>query len=184
MKWLILIAALAPNIALATCPPVPDRTSRHIELLDLLASAQNETQAREWSNELWGIWATAPDAAAQEILRRGMERRAAYDFKGALEDFDTLVDYCPDYAEGYNQRAFVNFIRQNYEASLEDLELALQITPDHIGALSGKALTLMQMGRQREGQIILRQALLLNPWLPERHRVVPLDSLPSPDREL
>ena len=175
MRFVILLAALLPVPALATCPPVPERSARHVELMGLIAQAPNETQAREYSNELWGIWGTAPDEAAQEILQRGMERRAAYDLVGAAQDFDALIAYCPDYAEGYNQRAFINFIGQDYAAALVDLDRAIALTPDHIGAISGRALTLLQLGRTREGQLGLRAALALNPWLPERNRIAPLE---------
>lgn len=176
MSLLFLIPLLAPASVFAACPPMPERSARHAELMDLIANAPNETIAREYSNELWGIWGTAPDETAQEILQRGMERRAAYDFVGAIKDFDALIKYCPHYAEGYNQRAFINFIGQDYAAALVDLDRALTLTPDHIGALSGRALTLLQLGRTREGQIGLRAALALNPWLPERNRIAPLPS--------
>lgn len=142
-----------------------------------IATADNETDAQRLSNALWEIWITAPDQTAQEILRRGMERRSGYDFAGALKDFDALVDYCPKYAEGYNQRAFVNFLRGDFELSLADLERAIEITPDHIGALSGRALALMELGRTHEGQLALRDALKLNPWLPERHSLIPIDDI-------
>ncbi len=175
MRYVLIAAFFSPAIALADCPEVPDRSNRHTQLMQLVAEAPNETQAREWTNELWEIWATAPDETAQEILQRGMERRASYDFAGAIKDFDTLITYCPNYAEGYNQRAFVNFIVQDYELSLADLNRALAILPDHIGALTGKALALIQLGRDREGQIALRQAVALHPWLPERKRLVPLE---------
>ncbi|MFY0690726.1 MAG: hypothetical protein JXR14_02250 [Paracoccaceae bacterium] len=165
---------MLPTAALAACPALPDRSARHIELMGLVAEASDEQTARGLNNELWEIWTTAPDEIAQELLKRGMGRRASYDFLGALQDFDKLVEYCPDYAEGYNQRAFVNFIRGDYPAALTDLDRALDRTPDHIGALSGKALTLLQMGKTREGQLVLRDALKLNPWLPERFQLAPL----------
>ncbi|SFR57021.1 tetratricopeptide repeat protein [Litoreibacter janthinus] len=174
MRYLYLLPFLLPVAAFAACPPPPERSARHTELMALVAEATNETQAREYTNELWGIWATAPDETAQEVLDRGMKRRASYDFVGALSDFDALIDYCPDYAEGYNQRAFVNFIREDYETALKDLNRAVELTPDHIGAIVGRALALMQLGQTREGQIALRKALLLNPWLPERNRIIPL----------
>jgi Flp pilus assembly protein TadD len=79
-----------------------------------------------------------------------------------------LVEYCPDYAEGYNQRAFASFLRRDYNAALVDLNKALEIMPNHIAALSGKGMTLMGMGRNEEGQEALRGALALNPWLAER----------------
>jgi hypothetical protein len=38
--------------------------------------------------------------------------------------------------------------------------------------LSGKALTLMGLGRDAEAQTVLRAALALNPWLEERALLV------------
>ena len=123
---------------------------------------------RVLSNRLWELWATAPDEAAQALLDRGMTARASYDFLSALEAFDRLVEYCPDYAEGYNQRAFVNFLREDFAAALVDLDEALARRPSHVAALSGKALTLMGLGRHDEAQVFLRLAYELNPWIPER----------------
>lgn len=179
MRIVLLALSFAPGLAFADCPPLPDRSARHSELMDLVAQAPNEMAAQELNNELWGIWATAPDETAQQILQRGMERRASYDFAGALEDFNALVDYCPHYAEGYNQRAFVNFLTGEHEISLIDLDRTLAITPDHIGALSGRALVLMELGRMAEGQTALREALTRNPWLPERNRLLPADKAPT-----
>ncbi|SDW16350.1 tetratricopeptide repeat protein [Litoreibacter albidus] len=178
MRIVFLLALALPVAATAACPPPPERSPRHIELMAAVAAAPDEMTARQHTNELWGIWAKAPDGTAQQILDRGMTRRASYDFVGALADFDKLIAYCPDYAEGYNQRAFVNFIREDYEAALLDLNRALALTPDHIGAIVGRALALIELGQHRAGQIALRKALLLNPWLPERNRITAL-----PDRE-
>ena len=182
MKVIATICCLAaPTLAAAQCPDLPPRSETHTRLMIEVAKAGSEAEARQLNNQLWEIWTTAPDQAAQEILRRGMERRASYDFAGALKDFATLIDYCPNYAEGYNQRAFVHFIRGDHQQALNDLERALEITPDHIGVISGMALTLMELGQMREGQIVLREALKLNPWLPERHRLIPLDQLEDTD---
>ncbi len=178
MRYLLLIiAALSPSAVFAACPAVPDNSAKLTPLMEAVRNAPNETSARELNDSLWKIWTTAPDTAAQDMLDRGMSRRSVYDFVGALADFDQLTAYCPDYAEGYNQRAFVHFLRQDYDAAVVDLSKALEITPDHIGAASGLALTLLDMGREAEGQIALRHALTLNPWLPERFRLKPLEEL-------
>ncbi|WP_212524013.1 tetratricopeptide repeat protein [Actibacterium sp. MT2.3-13A] len=168
MRALLSLILLSGPAWAGDCPPAPDHGARLAALIAAAQAAATEPEARRITDDMWALWTDAPDARAQELLNAGMERRAAYDFAGAARAFDALVAYCPDYAEGYNQRAFVAFLRQDYAAALEDLERALALTPDHIPALAGKALTLMGLGRMDEGQAVLRAALALNPWLPER----------------
>ena len=116
-------------------------------------------EAQELSSRLWAeYWTRAPDEAAQQLLDDGMQALRYGDFLRAYEKLDRLVDYCPDFAEGYNQRAFVSFLQQNFQAALDDLDRTLEITPTHIGALSGRALSLMGLGREEDGQAALREA--------------------------
>ncbi len=170
MAMRILIATLligAPAWA-ETCPAAPDHSVRHAELIEAVREAPSEMAARLITNEMWELWADAPDEPAQEILDRGMQRRAGFDLGGALEDFNRLVSYCPNYAEGYNQRAFVNFIRQDYQAALVDLNRAIELSPTHIGAITGRAMAHISLGDVTAAQADLRVAVGLNPWLPER----------------
>lgn len=169
MQHLFLVMPLLiAGSAWAECPAVPDLKDEMDGVLAAIREAPTEMDARTLMNDLWKLYTAAPDEPAQELLDRGMEARGSYDFLGAIDAFDRLVEYCPDYAEGYNQRAFVNFLRQDYAPALEDLERALERRPDHVPALAGKALTLMGLGREDEAQVVLRRALELNPWLPER----------------
>ena len=168
MRWIVLLLATAAPLSAETCPPAPDHTEAIARILAELQSAPDEAAAIGLSQDLWKIWTDAPDDRAQDLLDRGMAQREGYDYLGARGTFDLLVDYCPDYAEGYNQRAFASFLRQDYAAALVDLDRALELRPRHVAALSGKALTLMALGRMEEGQAALRAALALNPWLAER----------------
>jgi len=175
---LFLVSACLASSAHADCPPPPDIAAEEAQLLELAQAAQNELAAQPIRQALWKLWATAPDETAQALLDRGMTARGSYDFLGAINAFDRLVEYCPDYAEGYNQRAFVNFLREDFEAALPDLDRALERSPRHVAALSGKALTLMGLGRGDEAQEVLREAVKLNPWIPERGL---LQELPGED---
>lgn len=150
------------------CAPVPDTRAEIAGLHAQLQAAPSETAARPLIGALWQVWTRAPDAAAQALLDEGMRKRREYDFAGAVEVFDALIAYCPDYAEGWNQRAFARFLQDRYDAALGDLDRALALSPTHTAALSGKALTLIRMGRMGLAQDVLRAAVALNPWLPER----------------
>ena len=178
MKLVLTAFALMAGPAFAqTCPEPPDHRAAIAGLIEQVQEAEDERSARLISNEMWQYWADAPDTRAQELLDEGMTRREAHDFAGAVDAFDALVAYCPDYAEGYNQRAFVNFIRQDYVAALPDLERALELSPRHIAAMTGQALTLVALQRPGEAALILRHALDLNPWLVERHLLPGLEAL-------
>ncbi|MDA8587220.1 hypothetical protein N9L47_13315 [Rhodobacteraceae bacterium] len=172
MKHLFALPLICAGPAFAACPPPPDIQAAEDRLLSEVRVAPNERAARELSNNLWELWTMAPDDAAQDLLDKGMQARSSFDFVLAVSSFDALTEYCPDYAEGYNQRAFVNFLREDYEAALIDLDLALERSPQHVGALSGKALSLIGLERQAEAQDVLRDALKLNPWLSERHLLI------------
>ena len=175
MRHAIFAAFLASPGFAGTCPDAPDHTEALSGLISAVQEAPNEMEARRISNDMWGFWADAPDTEAQELLDEGMSRREAYDFDGTNKAFDALVAYCPDYAEGYNQRAFVNFLRSDYQAALPDLDRAIELSPRHIAALAGKALTLAALDRKGEAALVLRAALKLNPWLSERHLLTELE---------
>ncbi len=173
MKKLIsLIFAASTAPAFAACPPPKDLSAMIDPLMNEIAVAPNEMAARLISNQLWEHWATAPDQRAQEMLDSGLRMRAEFNLNGAWEAFDQLVAYCPDYAEGYNQRAFVAFIQKDYVSALDDLEKTLVRDPDHIGALAGKALTEIGLNGPDAGQATLREALKLSRWLTKRRFLI------------
>ena len=169
---LIVFGLLATPATSSTCPAAPDHDAALSTLISKVQNAKTEFEGQQISNQMWALWADAPDATAQKMLDTGMSQRASYDYTGALEQFDALVAYCPDYAEGYNQRAFVNFLTGDYETALTDLDLALDRSPRHIAAIAGKAMTLIALQRDAEAQTVLRRALRLNPWLGERRFLI------------
>lgn len=164
----ILTLAASP-LAAETCPEAPDHAAEIDALIAEVQAAPNEMKGREISSRMWEFWADAPDEPAQSLLDSGMQARSSYNFTTALDKFDRLIAYCPDYAEGYNQRAFVYYLNQEFAAALPDLDRTLELSPNHVAALAGKALTLMGLGRHEEAQETLRAAVALNPWISERH---------------
>ena len=172
MRALILLMLAAAPAAAQTCPRAPDLAAERAALIAQMQRAPTPEAAADAMNRMWLLLTGAPDPKAQDLLDRGMAERQDEDLDSALAAFDQLVQYCPDFPEGYNQRAFVEFLSADYQGALDDVNRVLAMQPNHIGALSGKALTLMGLGRVDEAQAVLRAALALNPWLPERGMLI------------
>lgn len=174
MRTIILFFCLAatPLTAMA-CPPAPDH---RLKTAEIIAALQNSSpqEAPAYSSALWLLWRDAPDAKAQAMLDLGIGFIGRQDFEQAKFVLTQLVEYCPEYAEGYNQRAFAAFLARDFEGALVDLDRAIALNPVHIAAISGKGLTLLGLGRDEEAYQTIRDALQLNPWLSER-RFLPKD---------
>ncbi|MFS4581114.1 tetratricopeptide repeat protein [Phaeobacter sp. C3_T13_0] len=163
----LIFVLLTPSQAFS-CSDVQADQFEQNRLYSELRTASNEMQGRAITNQLWEIWITAPDDQSQELMDAGRERIRVADYSKAAEYFTHLIEYCPLYAEGWNQRAYVYFLRQDYDDSLEDIAKTLELEPRHFGALAGRATVLLSMGRTEIGYDALRQALAINPWLNER----------------
>lgn len=159
----VLIASLF--IAAA---PVFAADDRYETLLSDLAQSSTPSEAQRLSGEIWQIWLTAPDPTAQEVLDAALLRRSVQDFLGAIQELNRLIEGWPDYAEGWNQRATMYWLVGDFDASLADVAEVLVREPRHFGALSGKAVILMQQGKTALAQLAVREALKYHPHLNER----------------
>lgn len=172
MKRMILALMLLSTPVLADSVTTPQQEERNA-LFDVLHSTDDPTIAAAAQRALWDSWMEAPDADAQALFDLGMQRMAAFDNVGAVEVFGELIRYAPDFAEGWNQRAFAYFRMQDYENSLADIAETLEREPRHFGALSGKFRIMIVQGRALLAQKALRRAVAVNPWLAERRMLAP-----------
>ena len=83
----------------------------------------------------------------------------------ALAAFDRVVELAPDYAEGWNKRATLHYLRGNYVASVDDIERALDLEPRHFGALSGLAMVSLAIGEEERALDAFEAALAIHPHL-------------------
>ena len=173
LSAVVFVMCLGLPVWADDCPAPQDHSDELAALFDDARAARSEAAARGAAEGLWQVYLRAPDAQAQEVLDRGMARRDSYDYLGAKADFDRLIAYCPDYAEGWNQRAFVYYLQGDFVRALADLDEALARLPDHVPAQSGRALTLMQLGQRADARAQLLAALANNPWLSERALIAP-----------
>lgn len=182
----LLVLPLITNLAAADSAPerrglgrsgveatAKKAASERDALYEALKNAPSEREAELIEDRIWHSWLdAAPTPEIRTKIDAGMRRRDVYDFAGAKALFDEVVEAAPDYAEGWNQRAFIHFLQGNYEESLRDIDRALELEPRHFAALSGRALCQMTLGRVQLGQEALRQAIAIHPFLKERDMLI------------
>lgn len=114
---------------------------------------------------LWLIWSRSGDAATDRLLAQGIEQMGAGELDAALATFTRVVQRRPSFAEGWNKRATVRFMRGEDEAALKDCEETLRRNPMHFGALSGMAHIHLRRGDVDLALDAWLRALAINPNL-------------------
>jgi tetratricopeptide (TPR) repeat protein len=179
LAYVLLVATslLAPAGGAGAVEPVEaERTEQthRDRLFDQLKKARTEAEGRAIEHAIWEMWmAEAPTPEIARTVKQAMDARESYDYERALKLLDGVVAAAPTYAEAWNQRAFIRFLREDFDGALEDVEQALKLEPRHFAALSGRALVLMRQGRMEAGQKALREAVEIHPWLKERSMLIP-----------
>lgn len=158
---LALILIVIPAAALA------DQDDPRLEdLFSLLENADNPGEAAFVEQKIWSIWHTAPSEELQGLLESGMEAMNRADFGHALDLFEQITKQAPGYAEGWNKRATVHYILNNFQESLSDIAETLKREPRHFGALSGKGLVHIREDMLNDALVAFEQALRISPQNP------------------
>ena len=166
-----LLFSLVASTGWATCPINPSIGSDLNQAYDELKYTKFAADAQHVTDQLWRLWTQAPNRKAQRLLNNGMLKMRQGDLIASQADFTNLIEYCPNYAEGYNQRAFSLYLSSNFKDALLDLKKALYIRPRHLGALSGAGLTYLALGQVAKAEIQFRKLFNLNPFTPERNLI-------------
>jgi tetratricopeptide (TPR) repeat protein len=114
---------------------------------------------------LWRVWCQSGDAEADRIFRAGVEAMQQRALEEAENLFTRVIDTASDFAEGWNKRATVRFMREDFTGSIADCQETLARNPNHFGAASGQGLCHMSVGQFREAAICFRRALEIHPHL-------------------
>lgn len=88
---------------------------------------------------IWETWLQSGSSDIDELMEVGIDALAQHDYTKAVACFTDVIALAPDYAEGWNKRATVYYVRGEFKRSLEDIAQVLALEPRHFGALSGIA---------------------------------------------
>ena len=142
-----------------------EEKSRLEELYAELAEADTPQASERIAREIQMIWIKSGSDTVDVLMSRAGKAIRSDDSALALDLLDVVVILKPSYAEGWNRRATVHYMREEFGKSLVDIERTLALEPRHWGALSGLAIIQRRLGYTDEALQTFRKALEINPNL-------------------
>lgn len=139
--------------------------SRLDKLFIDLKRERNEQAARRIALRIGETWTNAAGDTAALLMGWANDAVKAEKFAVALDFLDQLVLLYPDYAEGWNRRATVHFMRKDYARSMADISRVLELEPRHFGALAGMARIFQDTNRNEQALAVYEQILDVYPML-------------------
>lgn len=106
-------------------------------LFTKLKRERNEKAAERIAARIGEEWSHSGSASIDLMMGWSQTAMDAKKFDVALDFLDQVVTMEPGYAEGWNRRATVHFMMNNYAKSMSDINHTLQLEPRHFGALAG-----------------------------------------------
>lgn len=164
-------------------PPPKTRAQRLDELFVQLKSAPDAEAAKPIEKSIELLWLRSGSDTVDLLMTRALES-AKGDNDTAISLLDSVVGLAPDYAEAFNRRATLFFIKKDYERSMLDIREVLSHEPRHFNAWSGLGRILQDVGNKKKALAAFRKALELHPHIDGLKRQVESLSIEVEGRDI
>ena len=157
-------------------PPKLSQEAQRAKILDelfkQLAAADSPDDAKNVAAAIQAVWNRSGSDTADLLTSRAMAAAGAGKTDVALEILDHVVEIAPDWAEGWNRRATVRFLSNDFDGSMADIDRTLALEPRHFGSLGGLATILKRSGLDKEALEVLRRVIALYPQQPDIQKLI------------
>ncbi len=157
--------AALPNQTLAQ-----KRAARIDDLFASLKRESNEVKAARIASQIQAQWQNSGSATVDLMMGWAAKSMEDKKYSVALDFLDQVVVMKPDYAEGWNRRATLNFMMNDYGRSMADIQKTLALEPRHFGAMAGMAAILKDTGRKEAALQAFERVLTVYPMMREAQK--------------
>jgi tetratricopeptide (TPR) repeat protein len=158
--------SLPEHMTLEERKPLLDKLYRR------LRGARTSKAAKPIVEAIEQVWLTSGDDNIDFIMQNAILAMEEEDFVVAEELLDRVIELRPGYAEGWNKRAMVHFMKKEYEKALMKLRQTLALDSKHFQALHGLALVMQEIGDHRCALQAYRVLLHNHPQFQEAREAV------------
>jgi len=178
---MLALALLALLPARAAEPPLVPANPTELErravrleaLFARLANTNDADEADTIVEEIWRVWLQSGRPEIDALMQQALALLQAGEAQAAMPVLDSIVERAPDWAEGWNKRATVLYVLDEYDRSLADIDKVLALEPRHFGALAGRGLIHIAKENYRAALDDYRRARAVNPFLQGAAAMIP-----------
>ncbi|TIM31553.1 MAG: hypothetical protein E5Y61_19310 [Mesorhizobium sp.] len=164
--FLFGVAALPAQAEDPVTPPVATTREERLDQLFVdLKRERNEKAAERIAARISHEWSQSGSASIDLMMQWSQKAAEDKKFDVALDFLDQVVTLQPAYAEGWNRRATVHFMMNNFGKSMADIDRTLQLEPRHFGALSGLAQIMAVTGHKQSALEAWQRVLSIYPMM-------------------
>lgn len=145
--------------------PQRDRGQDIDFLFGALKAAPDAASAKAVESRIMALWVVSGSDTADLLMSRVKTAIDGKDLDLAIKLLDAIVELQPNYAEAWNRRATVYFLKKDYGQSLNDIRQVLAREPRHFGAIAGLGMIMQELGEDKRALDAFRRALDLHPHI-------------------
>jgi len=133
------------------------------ELYARLAASKDADETEGIVGRLLRSYSESGSDTGDLLLQRARHAIGVERYDDALKILDETIALLPDWAEGWNARATVRYLNDDYNGSMADIAQTLKRDPNHLGALMGMAAILEARGKKEDALKVYERALAIAP---------------------
>lgn len=124
------------------------------------------------TQSLWQLWFQQKGALGMETLELSQAHLERGETEEAEAILTELIDRHPDFAEAWNRRAVLYYLKNWFAEAAADCLTVTTLNPSHFGAWHGLGLCRAAMGQYRDAIEAFHRALEIQPYAIENQRLI------------
>ena len=133
------------------------------DLYEQLAKSADAATAGPIAEAIQRVWFYSGSDTTDLLMMRAQKAISEKKLDLAITMLDAIVELHPDFAEGWNRRAYAYFLKDDYERALGDIRRTLALEPKHFKALEGMANILRQLNNKKTALEALKKLIEIHP---------------------
>lgn len=143
-------------------------------LFSRLRAAHSAEEAESIEVAILGVLAESGQEEVDSLTVDGLNALNDGELDVALRLFNQVVHRAPAFVEGWNLRATVYWMRNDYARAIGDLRRVLSLEPRHFGAMTLLGRIFTEIKQPQAALVMLEHALQVNPHLDSARRQIEL----------